>query len=285
MNNDRYEYFVVPNYDGGHDSPERFDELWRCRGATWEYFSLLDAGWHPEGTTDHLVSSEDGVPVEAPEAPPDSPEWRVPVTADRASGLTGDFHQFTRFWGEGRTGDRPTRVFRQVQSPEARFQSYFGRNGRWSDKSTTLNDFLTNGPHQTPDLVELDAREAEEIIEETAGITGATEWWPRVDPDVARFVVSATFVVPGRHGTLVSGHLERGVIRPPTTVSWRTAYKGISSIMVWADLPVMAVEFPSPGARESGEITIVLDHSGIDLEPGTTLYTPQTTCAPVRPTG
>lgn len=279
MTDDRYEYFVIPNYDRVHDSPERFDGLWRRADEVWEYFSLFDRHWHREGTADHLVPLVAGEPIPGPNAPSDRPEWRVPVDADRAAALTGDFHQFTRFWGGGE-GSRPTRVYRQVSSPESGVRGFFGRSGRWSDSSVTLNDFLRNGPHDRESLVELDARDAEEIIQETRGVDGATEWWPRVDPDTVRFVVSGTFVVQSRECTLVTGRLERGVVRPPTTIWWKTAYKGIGSIMVSVNLPLRAVEFPLPAARERGEITLVLDHPGIELEPGTMLYTSQYVSTP-----
>jgi hypothetical protein len=290
-----YQYFVQPNYKGprytGGDANakrlglavverETFDGLWRHRGTAYEYYSLLDQDWHPAGTwASPLPTTEDPAdwPLlerasDGPRIPSDNPSFRLPIDESRVAELVVDHHQFARYWVEySLEGERFSAVHRLINDPGRFFESHFGRAARWSDTNPTLRDFLTNGPHDQPNLVEIEPAEAERQIEQTYGVTGATEWWPRFDPELVRFVVSERFAIPGR-GTLVTGRLEHGVVRPPVEVWWRKDHTGRGHFATH-HLPVIALEFPTPGSTARGEVTLLLDHSNIELDPGQVLYT------------
>jgi hypothetical protein len=290
-----YQYFVKPNYkdwrytESGANAKrlglevverETFDGLWRYRGTTYEYFSLLDQDWHPESTwVTPLPAAEDPADwpllehsYHGPRAPSDSPSFRLPIDESRVAELVADPQHFTRYWVEySLEGERFSAVHRLVNDPGQAFESRFGRGLRWSETNATLRDFLVTGPHDSPNLVEIEPAEAERQIEQTFGVTGATEWWPRLDPELVRFVVSERFAVPGR-GTVVTGRLEHGVVRPPVEVWWRKDHTGRGHFATH-HLPIIALESPTPGSTAGGEVTVVLDHSDIELDAGQVLYT------------
>ncbi|MGW6279201.1 hypothetical protein [Kribbella sp. NPDC055071] len=290
-----YQYFVKPNHknsrytESGANAKqlglpvverEAFDGLWRYRGTTYEYFSMLDQDWHPEGTwVTPLPASADPADwplleqsTGGPRVPSDSPSFRLPIDESRAAELVADPQHFARYWVEySFEGERFSAVHRLINDPGRFFESHFGRAPKWSETNSKLRDFLVNGPHQSPNLVEIEPAEAERQIEQTFGVTGATQWWPRIDPDVVRFVVSERFAIPGR-GTVVAGRLEHGVVRPPVEVWWRKDHTGRGHFSTH-HLPVVAVEFPTRGSTARGEVNLLLDHSNIELDTGQVLYT------------
>jgi hypothetical protein len=298
-----YQYFVEPNYDGGaytgaHANAKRlglpvvdrqtFDGLWRGRDDAWEYFSLLDHRWHPECTADFLLPSGARAAdwpfiepfLDGPDAPEDDPFGRVPISADRAAQLMADSRHFTRYWVQySDNGQRYPGVHRAVSDPGHQFESFFGRTGRWSDTSPILKEFLTAGAHEHANLVEVGPEEAERLIQQEFGISGATQSWPSLDPAVVRFVVTATEVVDGHRDTRVTGRLEHGKLRPGAELWWQKDHYG-TGYRYSHHLPVLGVEIPVPGSTERNELTLVLDHPGIDLQPGQTLFTLRITNAP-----
>jgi hypothetical protein len=278
---DQYEYFVEPNhsygypdnYTGRPPNPpplKRFRALWRgVHGGDWEYFSLLDRKWHAEGTIEHLAAISPAGGHWAPSAMSEHPAWWLPVSPVEAATLTGDPHQFTRFWRtHPDSGSRPY-VYREFNTPELTVRSSFGQVLGWTFGSYNLNDFLTNGPHQTPDLIEITPANAEQVIEQRYGVSGATEWWPRIDPDPVRFIVRECLPLPDRKVTAVTGILERGAIQPPLTIWWN--YPG--STYPTVSLTVVGLEPPTPPAQETSELTILLNHPDINLDQGLLLYT------------
>lgn len=278
---DQYEYFVEPNhsygypdnYTGRPPNPpplKRFRALWRgMHGGDWEYFSLLDRKWHAEGTVEHLAAISPGRSQSAPSAMSEHPDWWLPVSAVEAAVLTGDPHQFTRFWRTHPDSGQTPQAYREFHTPELAVRSSFSKDLGWTSSSYDLNDFLSNGPHQVPDLIEITPADAEQVIEQTYGVSGATEWWPRIDPDPVRFIVQECFPLPDRKVTAVTGILERGVIRPPVTIWWN--YPDSTYRSGW--LTVVGLEFPTPRAQETAELTILLDHFDIELDQGLLLYT------------
>ena len=67
-----------------------------------------------------------------------------------------------------------TIVYRQLRSPERLIEEGFGHANTWVP-TPDIRDFQRGGPHDVPDLEPIDAATAERLIQETRGITGATE--------------------------------------------------------------------------------------------------------------
>jgi len=272
---DQYEYFVEPNHSYGYPDTyagrpptppplKRFRALWRgVQGGDWEYFSLLDRKWHAEGTAEHAEG------LSAPKAKSEHPDWWLPIPAVEAASLAGDPNQFTRFWRtHPDSGDTP-RVYREFHTPELTIRSSFTKDLGWTSSSQVLNDFLSNGPHQVPDLIETTPVDADELIQQRYGVSGATQWWPRIDPDPVRFIVQECTPLPARKLTAVTGILERGALRPPQTIWWTYP----NSTYRTASLTVVGIEFPTPRTEQTTEVTILLDHFDIHLNQGLLLYT------------
>ena len=65
-------------------------------------------------------------------------------------------------------------MYRQLRSPERLIEEGFGHANTWVPTSD-IRDFQRGGPHDVPDLEPIDAETAERLIQETRGISGATE--------------------------------------------------------------------------------------------------------------
>ncbi|WP_405160067.1 hypothetical protein OG203_26955 [Nocardia sp. NBC_01499] len=159
--NDRLEYFVeaAPPYTA--DRPE---SLWRRLGDHWEYLSLFDWRWHRPDRTKFIK-------------PPRS-EVLYPVTAERAAELAADHQVWVRYWAyyssvyRWRAGDPPTTVIRRRNSPECQLDEGFMRDNKWHEDSA-IDDFWDPHTSNPPHLIEINADEAEVIIRERRGISGA----------------------------------------------------------------------------------------------------------------
>ncbi|MEU4192821.1 hypothetical protein AB0E69_13040 [Kribbella sp. NPDC026611] len=158
---DDYEYLARVS-KAGKESVDRPSGLWRRRGDELEYWSIVDRSWHPRGD------------VYVPH-----PDLLVPISAEQAQVLMGDRQRFARYWVErlrpvqGDLGE-DTLVYRQLLSPEGDVDEGFGRDNTWVE-TQTIRDFQAAGPHDHPDLEPIAHETAERLIQETRGITGATE--------------------------------------------------------------------------------------------------------------
>ena len=163
MMNDAYEYFVkaAPPY-----TQERPSSLWRRAGERWEYLSLLDWEWH-------------GVEEKAHKSPPPADVLHR-VSAERAAALESDRQVWVRYWAhyvdteDWTQGEAPTTVLRRRRSPEKVLDESFRAKGVWGRTQAIENsaDLRTSNP---PHLVELSVEEAEALLQELFGVTGATE--------------------------------------------------------------------------------------------------------------
>ncbi|MBB5121365.1 hypothetical protein AF335_13495 [Streptomyces eurocidicus] len=160
---DPYEYFVkaAPPY-----TEERPSGLWRRLAGRWEYLSLLDWEWH-------------AVSAEGVTAPP-AAEVLYPVPAERAAALEADRQGWVRYWAyyfdeaEWRDGEEPTTVVRRRRSPERIYDETFMRTNEWQPDSVVYEFFHPRGSNP-PHLVEIGVDEAERLLQEIRGVTGATE--------------------------------------------------------------------------------------------------------------
>ncbi|WKK20910.1 hypothetical protein QZH56_18600 [Streptomyces olivoreticuli] len=157
-----YEYFVkaTPPY-----TQERPSSLWRRSGDDWEFLSLLDWGWHKvKGTIEHVPT----------------PEALHRVTAERAVELETDRQGWVRYWAyygdeeEWRDGEEPTTVVRRRRSPERIYDETFMRDNRWQPDSAVF-EFFDARASRPPYLVDISADEADRLLQEIRGVTGATE--------------------------------------------------------------------------------------------------------------
>ncbi|MEV6668683.1 hypothetical protein [Streptomyces sp. NPDC051162] len=160
---EHYEYFAeVPE---GY-TLERPDGLWRRSGEEWEYLSLLDWQWHDIKDTN----------VKYP------PVAKIlhEVTAERAAELEADRQGWVQYWsyfgdeGEWRDGEQPTTVVRRRRSPERIYDETFMRNNEWRPDSAVF-EFFDARASRPPYLVEIGVDEAERLLQEIRGVTGATE--------------------------------------------------------------------------------------------------------------
>jgi hypothetical protein len=161
MSIDNYQY-IAEVFEAGGESVERPSGLWRRRGDDYEYLSLIDWSWHPRGDVD--------LP---------HPDLRVPISAEQAQTLLADRQRFVKYWVLQRSPDKgdlfeDTIVYRQLPSPERLVEEGFGRANTWIP-TQDIRDFEVGGPHDVPDLEPIDAETAARLIEETRGVTGATE--------------------------------------------------------------------------------------------------------------
>jgi hypothetical protein len=161
MSNDDYEY-LAEFFIGGGESVDRPSGLWRRRGDEYEYLSLIDWTWHARGD------------VYLPH-----PDLLHPISAEQAQKLLADHQRFVKYWVLRRSPSKgdlydDTIVYRQIPSPESLVEEGFGRANEWV-RTQDIRDFEVGGPHDVPDLEPIDAETAERLIQETRGVTGATE--------------------------------------------------------------------------------------------------------------
>ena len=149
-----YEYFAKV---GPGRTEERPRSLWRRAEGQLEFLSLLDWSWHPVGGE-----------VLAPR-----PDVLVPISPEQAERLLGDRQRFVEYWVEPATERRRALVYRRRRSPELVADEIFGRDDAWV-RTHAVREFLS-GQTLEIDLVEADQATVERIIEETRGISGATE--------------------------------------------------------------------------------------------------------------
>ncbi|MEU5188504.1 hypothetical protein AB0G83_15370 [Streptomyces klenkii] len=160
---EQYEYFVkaAPPY-----TEDRPSGLWRRLGEQWDYLSLLDWEWHSVG--------EAGV-----QSPP-SPQVLYPVSAERAAVLEADRQGWVRYWArytdlqDWEEGELPTTVVRRRQSPDRVLDEAFLVGDTWG-ATRSIFDFFDPRPSSPPHLVEITPDEAEGLLQELRGVTGATE--------------------------------------------------------------------------------------------------------------
>ncbi|MFF1822175.1 hypothetical protein ACFVWG_33020 [Kribbella sp. NPDC058245] len=160
MTTDAYEY-LVRVFEPAGESVDHPSGLWRHRGDDFEYLSMVDWSWHPRG-----------------EVPLPHPDLRVAISAEQAHTLLEDRQRFVRYWAEHlspENGDlvEDRLVYRQLRSPERLVEEGFGRDNAWVS-TRTIRDFQVGGPHDVPDLHPIDATTAEQLIQETRGVSGAT---------------------------------------------------------------------------------------------------------------
>lgn len=144
------------------ETVDRPSGLWRRRGDELEYLSLVDWSWHPRGD------------VYVPH-----PDLLVPISTEQAQTLIADRQRFARYWvlylspAKGDLNEE-TRVYRQLPDPDRVVDEVFGRTNEWIP-THVIRDFQAAGPHDIPDLEPIDRETAERLIQETRGISGATE--------------------------------------------------------------------------------------------------------------
>ncbi|MET9413372.1 hypothetical protein ABZY03_04130 [Streptomyces klenkii] len=163
MSEQQHEYFVKasPPY-----TEERPSSLWRRLGEEWEYLSLMDWEWH--NVKDTTVKT------------PPATEVLCSVTAERATELEADRQVFVRYWARytneqyWREGQSPTTVVRRRRSPEGKLDEVFRRNGSWGP-TDAIFEFFDPRPSNPPYLVEITADDAEALLQELRGVTGATD--------------------------------------------------------------------------------------------------------------
>jgi hypothetical protein len=161
MTTDDYEYFARV-WEPAGESVDRPSGLWRRRGDELEYLSLINWTWHPRGE------------VSRPH-----PDIMVPISAAQVQTLVADRQRFVKYWVERTSpqkGDlyEDTLVYRQIPSPERLVEEGFSRDNTWV-QVPTIREFQVGGPHQVPDLEPIDVATAERLIQETHGISGATD--------------------------------------------------------------------------------------------------------------
>ncbi|WKU45698.1 hypothetical protein Q3V23_17470 [Streptomyces sp. VNUA116] len=164
---ENYEYFVeaVPTVDDLY-SVDRPSSMWRRLGDQWEYLSLIDWHWHNVKDTNVKY--------------PPVREALRPISVERAAELESDRQGWVRYWAyhtserAWRAGNGPTTVVRRRNSPEDRLDETFMRNDAW-ERDTAIFEFYDARASNPPHLVELSPDEAEELLQELRGVTGATE--------------------------------------------------------------------------------------------------------------
>ncbi|MFG1906732.1 hypothetical protein [Kribbella sp. NPDC048928] len=155
-----YEYFArVSTAD--KETIDRLSGLWRRRGDELEFFSTVDLTWHPRG----------------PYVP--HSDLLVPISTEQVQILINDRQRFTRYWvwhqsPEKGDFEENTTVYRKLINPDGDIDEGFGRSNTWV-RTQDIREFRAAGPHDHPDLEPIDRETAERIIQQTRGITGATE--------------------------------------------------------------------------------------------------------------
>jgi hypothetical protein len=158
---DDYAYFARVS-KAREETVERPSGLWRRRGDELEYMSMVDWSWHPRG--DAYVPH---------------PDVLVPISREHLETLLGDRQRFARYWVHYLSPEKgdlheEVRVYRQLPNPGRVIDEVFGRTNEWIP-THVVRDFQSAGPHDVPDLEPIDAETAERLIQETRGISGATE--------------------------------------------------------------------------------------------------------------
>ncbi|WP_120754785.1 hypothetical protein [Streptomyces klenkii] len=164
---ENYEYFVeaAPTVDDQY-TVERPSSMWRSAGEQWEYLSLIDWSWHNVKDTNVKYAP--------------AREALHPVTAERAAELVGDRQGWVRYWAyhtnerTWRAGNGPTTVVRRRRSPEDLLDETFMRNDVW-ERDSAVFEFFDARASNPPHLIEISPDEAEQLLQELRGVTGATE--------------------------------------------------------------------------------------------------------------
>ncbi|MCS0604170.1 hypothetical protein NX794_23575 [Streptomyces sp. LP11] len=158
-----YEYFTEMH--SGYQPP-RLDGLWRRRGSgAWEYLSLLDWGWHPADENETVKGPPMATSLE-------------PITADRAAELEADRQSWVEYWAmyldeaEFRDGVAPVTVVRRRSSPERVMDEAFVAGNAWAPDPVVYEFTHFRTDHH---LEEITADQAEHLIRELRGVSGATE--------------------------------------------------------------------------------------------------------------
>ncbi|MET9413370.1 hypothetical protein ABZY03_04120 [Streptomyces klenkii] len=166
----QYEFFAVTGPTAmALYTEDRPSSLWRRSDEQWEYLSLLDWSWNG-------VKAEEEVRF-LPRV-----EELHPVSAQRAAELEADRQVWVRYWAhyvdeeDWRDGEPPTTVVRRRRSPERTLDESFQADDRWGPTFAIL-DVHEGRTSDWPYLVELNASEADALLHDLFGVTGATELW------------------------------------------------------------------------------------------------------------
>ncbi|ARP72325.1 hypothetical protein LK07_24035 [Streptomyces pluripotens] len=158
-----YEYFLKVHR--GY-TPARKVGLWRRRGEeAWEYLSLLDWKWHSIGEGGRVKNPPTAAALE-------------PVSTQCAAELEADRQGWVEYWAlyldeaDYREGVAPVTVVRRRSSPERVMDEAFVVGNKWAP-DPVIYEFT----HSRTDrhLEEITAEQAEHLIRELRGVTGATE--------------------------------------------------------------------------------------------------------------
>ncbi|MBF6049034.1 hypothetical protein GO001_28200 [Streptomyces sp. NRRL B-1677] len=167
---EQYEFFVATGTTAMTSyTEERPSSLWRRSDGQWGYLSLLDWSWK-------IVAAEREAWL-LPQA-----EDLHPISAQRAAELEADRQVFVRYWAhyvdeeDWREGEPPTTVVRRRCSPERVLDESFQEGDLWG-RTLAILDVHEGRSSDWPHLVELSAREADVLLNELSGVTGATELW------------------------------------------------------------------------------------------------------------
>ncbi|MFF3764648.1 hypothetical protein ACFYYR_11255 [Streptomyces sp. NPDC001922] len=158
-----YEYFVTMTVGYQQERPAN---LWRKQGEEWEFLSLIDWQWRNVKDTNAKY--------------PPMPEKLRAVSAERAREMEADRKSWVIHWAhyadeaDWRDGEKPTTVVRRRHSPENRYDEVFRRANTWGP-TTAVYEFTHSRASNPPHLVEISANEAERILQELRGISGATD--------------------------------------------------------------------------------------------------------------
>ncbi|MFH8337756.1 hypothetical protein [Streptomyces sp. AM6-12] len=158
-----YEYFTEMHR--GYNPP-RVDGLWRRRdGEAWEYLSLLDWEWHKAGDDETVKGPPTASSLER-------------ISAERAAELEADRQGWVTYWAlymdeaDFRDGVAPETVVRRRSSPDRVLDEVFGAGNKWAPDPIVYEFTHSRTEHH---LEEITADEAERLLRETRGVTGATD--------------------------------------------------------------------------------------------------------------
>ncbi|MFI0817271.1 hypothetical protein ACH4TX_12300 [Streptomyces sp. NPDC021098] len=161
-----YEYFLVPyEVREGNRTGETF---WRRLPGTeeWQFLSFWDWEWHKLAETAPRHGSPQAASLQ-------------PVSPEQAAELENNRSRWSLYWAvypdTPKPGDQPVNVVRRKLSPDKSQDQIFGRDNQWV-RTTDIFDFYSPWPTDPPHLEPVDAHEAERIIMERRGISGATSW-------------------------------------------------------------------------------------------------------------
>jgi hypothetical protein len=164
MTTDTYEYLaeVWPN-----ETVSAPSALWRTGGDVPEYLSLIDWEWHAGAK--EFTEYPDGT--------------LVAITAEEAQALQSDRQRLVRYWSYQIPNDesepaKENRVYRRRSSPEKILDEVFGPDNAWVP-TPVIREFTLSSPADRPELVAIDQAAAEQLIQQTRGISGATDVHPK----------------------------------------------------------------------------------------------------------